>query len=182
MPTKPSKQGRDDVLAAIEVAKAEILGASKSQFQRLKGLFKQELGQLHSDLQKLADAIEPKPQLIITGGDFMFVLPDDQPDVPFSVSPVSATDAEGNAITLTEELVSDNEAAVAFAFADGSSATNPRAGVAKIGSPGVANVNYTAKDPKGNIVKSSGSQFTITTGAVANVSGGDIAFQGITEQ
>lgn len=112
----------------------------------------------------------------------MFILPDNQPDVRFTVSAVSATDEEGQSIALVESLVSDNPDAVSFLFDEGSSETSPRAGAAHIGAPGVANVNYTATDPTGAVVASEGAQFTITAGPVANVSGGDLAFEGITEQ
>lgn len=111
----------------------------------------------------------------------MFIVPNDQADIPFVVSPVTATDGEGESITLTEELISDNEEVISLVFGPDASVSNPREGVAHVGRSGVANVNYTAKDPSGNIVKSSGAQFTVTTGAIANVSGGDISFQGVQE-
>lgn len=142
-------------------------------------------------LERIARAAEKIARgiLYISGGELkfelegtMFVLPDDQPDVRFSVSAVSATDSEGHEVALIENLVSDNEDAVSFVFDEGSSASAPRAGAAHIGAPGVANVNYMATDAQGNIVKSSGAQFTITTGAIASVSGGDLAFEGISEQ
>lgn len=173
---------RGEILEAINEARSAILKASHNHEQAIKALVKLGFEAVLEELKQLAEAIKPKPQPIITGGDFMFVLPDDQPDVPFSVSPVSAADSEGHAIALTENLVSDNEDVIGFVFADGSSASNPRTGVAHVGAPGIANVNYTAIDSSGNIVKSTGSQFTVTTGAVASTTGGDIAFEGITEQ
>lgn len=117
----------------------------------------------------------------ITGENNVFTLPDDHDDVRFSVSPVTATDSENHPVALTELLESDNDDVVSFLFDEGSSSSNPRAGAAHIGAPGIANINYTATDGQGNIVLSKGAQFTITTGAVAGTAGGDLVFEGISE-
>jgi hypothetical protein len=133
-------------------------------------------------LAEVSEELRRKDQhLTILGGKIMFSIPNNQPDIPFSVSPVTATDEEGESIALTEELVSDNEGVISFLFDEGSSASNPRSGKAHVGTSGLANVNYTAKDPQGNIVTSEGAQFTVSTGPVSNVSGGDLAFEGVTE-
>ena len=136
-------------------------------------------------LHRLVLAVErlanPTQQINIFGGDFMFVLQNDHADVPFTISAVSATDAEGETIPLVESLASSDEGVVSILYAEGSDANNPRAGQVHIGHSGLASLEYTAKDPAGNIVKSGGAQFTITTGAIANVSGGDLALEGITE-
>lgn len=120
-------------------------------------------------------------QLTVVGGSVLFTLPNNFPDVPFTISAVSATDEEGEAVSLTEMLTSSDEDVLSFVYAEGSSASNPRAADLHIGHSGLASVEYTAKDPKGNIVKAAGGQFTITTGDVANTSGGDLVFEGIVE-
>src|ERR1700682_1572761 len=104
-------------------------------------------------LRHLIKRLFPKQQSqpTVTGGDIMFVLPDDQPDVPFTISAIDvsgAKDAEGNPITVlvAELLKSDNPAAVDFIFDAGSSATNPRSGKLHIGGPGIATLNYAATD------------------------------------
>jgi len=145
--------------------------------------FRKELLALMSRLVVAVERIaNPTHQpFSILGGDVMFELPNDHADVPFTISAVSATDSEGETITLTESLTTSDEGVVSILFAEGSDASSPRAGQVHIGHSGLASLEYTAKDPSGNIVKSGGAQFTITTGAIANVSGGDLALEGIAE-
>ena len=143
-------------------------------------------------LERIAVALETiaRGNLYISGGVFlipalgdqaMFVVQNDHQDEPFTISSVSATDAEGETVTLTEEAVSDNPDVVSFVFDEGFDASNPRSGKLHFGHSGLANLNYTAKDPSGNIVKSTGKQFTLTTGNVATVTGGDFEVPGLTE-
>ncbi len=112
----------------------------------------------------------------------MFKLSNDHADVPLTITPISATDAEGETIALTESLTTSDEGVVSILFAEGSDASNPRSAQLHIGHSGLGSLEYTAKDPAGNIVKSGGAQFTITTGAISNVSGGDLALEGVTEE
>ena len=121
----------------------------------------------------------PTLTVALLKGDAMFTLPDDQPDVPYSISPVALFDAEGAPITsgFTEAFVTDNGAAVDIVPND---PADIHAGVLKIGAPGLANLNYTVTY-NGAIVHSAGAQFTITTGAFGSVTGGDLTFEGITE-
>lgn len=120
-------------------------------------------------------------QLTVVGGSIVFTLPNNFPDVPFTVSSVTAVDEEGEAVALTESLTSSDEGVLSFVYGEGSSASNPRAASLHIGHSGLASVEYTAKDPKGNLVKSGGGQFTITTGDVAVTTGGDLVFEWIVE-
>jgi len=47
-------------------------------------------------LETVADVARKSPDLsTFEGGDILFNLPNDQPDIPFSISPITATDAEG---------------------------------------------------------------------------------------
>ena len=116
----------------------------------------------------------------LTGGSTMFVLPDDQPDVRFSISPIELFDAEGAPITtgFTEEFMSDNDGVVSILLDD---PANVHAGAIHIGAPGIANLNYTVTY-NGAIVFSAGAQFTITTGQFGSVIGGELTFDGIAEQ
>lgn len=142
-----------------------------------------ELTLLAASLNKLVEQLltpEPIP-ITILGGKFMFRLPDDQPDVPFAITPPSAQDAEGNDVPLTESFSSSNDGVVSLLFDDGSTPTTPRAGKAHIGSPGTATLSYLASDAAGNAVISHSFDFTITTGTIQNESGGDVTFEGITE-
>jgi hypothetical protein len=113
-------------------------------------------------------------------GFVMFILPDSQPDVNFSIDAPQVEDAKGVIIPnekLTFGVVSDNPASVAVTLnPDGLS------GSIKVGVPGLANLNATVKDTaSGALLGSFGAQFTITPGAASKIVGGDIRFAGITE-
>lgn len=142
--------------------------------------------QLIGLLTQLVDAVSALRfnQIKTFGGDFVFTLPDDQPNVPFSLSPVTAADAEGNAVPVTLKLESDTPDVVAINFTDPADLT--KGGELVFGKPGTASLMFTATAKSGRqelVVKASGAQFLITTGAIApeSVSGGDLAFEGITE-
>lgn len=185
-----NEHDKREILDAIESARNSVTKAGHAQAQQTRDLIRRRSNRLYSAIQQLAEALKPKPQPIITGGEIMFVLPDDQPDVSGSISAIDvsgAKDKEGNAVavTVTELFVTSNADAVAIIFADGSSESNPRSFTLKIGSPGSANLNYSAvnaADPA-MVFKAGGGQFTITTGTVdpSTVSGGDLVLTGITE-
>lgn len=112
----------------------------------------------------------------------MYIVKDDQPDVPGSISPIVAQDAEGHDVDpgeVEEQFVTDDAGAVAILFDDPSSVRN---WTLHFGAPGLANLNYTAtRKSDGAILKSSGKQFTVTTGDIVAVTGGDISIPGLTE-
>lgn len=133
------------------------------------------LGDVAKQLERLGSIAQYKQGAF----KFMFIVPDNQPDVNFAITAPTVLDAEGNAIeapALTYEIVSDNPDAVALTInADGVS------GSAHFGNPGLANINATVKDEGGNLIGSFGAQFTVTTGAPSSIAGGGITFEGLTE-
>lgn len=105
----------------------------------------------------------------------MYIVKNDNPDVGYTLT-YSVTDSEGNVLPNEEtvaEVVSDNPDAVSV---------DPASGTVHFGNPGLANLNATIKDADtGNLLGSFGAQFTVTTGDPAAISGGTIAFEGLTE-
>lgn len=128
---------------------------------------------------KLIFTFSPTLSVAIFKGETMFTLPNDHPDVPYSIAPIQLFDAEGEQITsgYTEEFVTGNDGSVAILPND---PNDIHAGVLKIGASGLASLNYTVMY-QGRIVHSQGAQFTITTGAFGSVTGGTLTFEGITE-
>lgn len=123
----------------------------------------------------------------IEGGIFMYVVKADNSDVPYTITPPTATDSEGNKIPnaeLSYSITSDNESAVALIPDDDE---NPLTGVLRIGGPGdIAGVTDTASimvevSHGGEIIGAFGAQFVITPGDVAAIQGGGISFEGLTE-
>ena len=111
---------------------------------------------------------------------FVFIVADDHQDEPFAIAIDGVTDAEGNAIPdakgLTVAVTSSDSAVVGVTF-DATANT----GVASFGSPGVASLNATVSNAKGDILGSGAADFTVTTGDPAKVSSVKIAFGGLTE-
>lgn len=138
-------------------------------------------------LERVLRALEPS-RFTVEGGIWMFILPNNQPPTPFSISPIGTVrDEEGEVVTtpVTEELTSTNPSVVATEFAEGSSASNPRAGQLAYGTSGIATVTYVAKTVyKGQdvILKTIAKNFTITTGAPVSTEGGDFTLEGVTEE
>jgi hypothetical protein len=127
-------------------------------------------------------AFTPHPHL--KGGFFMFIVKDTQADVRFAAGGFVVKDSEGQTVTdpvvlgtLVVEVVSDNPDAVAIT----PDAADPKVGSAHFGNPGLANINATVKLADGTMVGSFGAQFTVTVGDPAAISGGAIAFDGLTE-
>ncbi|MCP9496677.1 MAG: hypothetical protein MSG64_19750 [Pyrinomonadaceae bacterium MAG19_C2-C3] len=119
----------------------------------------------------------PTKQQLSLKGEFMYVVPADQPAVNYQLA-YTATDSEGNVITDAEtrvEVASSDEAVVAV------SQTDAKSGSISFGSPGLANLNATVKTKDGTLLGSFGAQFTVTAGDVAAISGGSISFEGLTE-
>lgn len=111
----------------------------------------------------------------------LFKVTNDHQDEPYSISIGGVTDAEGETLPdtkgLTVEVTSSDEAVVAANF---DPSTN--SGVAKFGKSGVASLNASVKNAKGDILGSGAADFTVTTGDPAAVSDVKIAFSGITEE
>lgn len=122
----------------------------------------------------------PHHHLRLKGALFMYIVKDDQVDVGYEVA-YSVLDAEGEVITdpagLVVEVVSDAPAVVGV-LAD---PADQKKGTAHFGAPGLASINATVKLADGTIVGSIGAQFTVTTGDPAAISGGTLAFDGLTE-
>lgn len=109
----------------------------------------------------------------------MFVVKADHGDTNYQIS-ATVTDSEGNEVESTDvdwEVLSDNESCVSIIPDDDS---DPTTGKVHFGSPGLANLNITAKS-NGVILGSFGAQFTVTAGDPAAITGATIAFEGIEE-
>lgn len=112
------------------------------------------------------------------GGKFMFIVKDNNPDVGFTTNFV-VEDEEGVVLpdaATTMEIVSDNEDAVSITVDD-----TGKAGTVHFGAPGLANINATVLDANGALLGSFGAQFTVTAGDPAQIAGGAIVFDGLTE-
>jgi len=138
-----------------------------------------------ASLNRIADALESfvdqPPELTIEGGEVKYTLKNDNADaVGCGISPITGRDAEGEAVSLTESYSSDNPEVVQVNFAEGSSESNPREFDLHFGHSGLAHLTYTAKDPKGEIVKVKDDTFVITTGDVVASEGGEVSFPGLT--
>jgi len=120
---------------------------------------------------------QPKPLEV----RFVFKVANDHQDEPFSISIGTVTDAEGEPLPdtkgLTVAVTSSDDAVVSANF---DPATN--SGVAHFGKSGVASLNASVTNAKGEILGSGAADFTVTTGDPAAVSDVKIAFGGITEE
>lgn len=120
---------------------------------------------------------QPKP-LEVT---FVFKVANDHQDEPYSIAIGGVTDAEGEPLPdtsgLTVEVTSSDDGVVAPNF---DPATN--SGVAHFGRSGVASLNASVKNAKGDILGSGAADFTVTTGDPAAVSDVKIAFSGLNEE
>lgn len=108
-----------------------------------------------------------------------YVVKDDQPDVPYSVTLGEVTDAEGNVIAdpqgLSVEVTSSDPSVVELTPAD------DKSGSAHFGNPGQATVTANVKDANGNILATGSANFTVTTGDPASVSSVEVAFPDLTQ-
>lgn len=135
--------------------------------------------QVAEAIAKLNTLPPPQPKQLEV--KFVFKVANDHQDEPYSISIGAVTDAEGEALPstkgLTVEVTSSDEAVVAAGF---DPATN--SGVAHFGKSGVASLNASVKNAKGDILGSGAADFTVTTGDPAAVSDVKIAFGGLTEE
>jgi hypothetical protein len=134
----------------------------------------------------LGRVFRPRQPHSFVGGRFMFIVKDDNPDVGYTITAPTVTDAEGSPVpagSLTFTVTSDNANAVAVT----PDPTNPLAGTVHFGSPkadgtpDTANINVAVTDAAGTLLGSFGAQFTVTAGDPAKIVGGSIAFAGLTE-
>lgn len=107
-----------------------------------------------------------------------YIVKDDQPDVPYSVTLGEVTDAEGNVIAdpqgLSVEVVSSDPSVVELTPAD------DKRGSAHFGNPGQATVTANVKNEAGDILATGSANFTVTTGDPAAISGVEVGFEGLT--
>lgn len=115
-----------------------------------------------------------QPQL---GGSMpLYNVPATQADEPFTISAISATDAEGNVKVVTEDLSSSDDTVVQVNFDTPGSV---RSGNVHFGVPGTATVTYTAM-ADGVPIKSVALNFVLGAGPASVITGGDFAFATIT--
>ncbi len=117
----------------------------------------------------------------LTGGKLVIIVKDTQPEVGYSISGVTAQDAEGHTIPdakLTYKVESTDSDVVSVT-PDPDDQTK---GTASFGAPGVATVNVLVEAPDGTLLGSFAAPFTVTEGDPASISGGSISFDGLTDQ
>ena len=128
-------------------------------------------------LRRLVKVVaQQKPQ--IHGAHIMFVVKNNQPDVPYTIAPGQVTDAEGELIDdakLSYEVSSTDDAVVSI-----TPGADSLSGTVHFGKSGVASVNVTAKSGA-DLLASFGAQFTVTKGDPAAITAGTISFGGLTE-
>ncbi len=115
----------------------------------------------------------------IEGGNIVFIVKDDNPDVRYELSPTVVKDAEGNVIpgAVATVEVTSTDPAVVQVTPDADPSTG---GTLHFGNPGVASLNAQASFG-GLVLASKGAQFTVTVGDPASIAGGDISIPGLTE-
>ena len=107
------------------------------------------------------------------GGNNMptFTLPATQADESYTISPVMASDSEGNAIPVTTSFTSSDDTVIQI----NGDATS---GSIHFGVPGAATATFVAM-ANGAPIKSTAFNFVLGPGPVFSVSGGDVAFSTI---
>jgi hypothetical protein len=131
--------------------------------------------------EALTKSTLPPPQPNPLEVTFVFKVANDHQDEPFSIAIGGVTDAEGEPLPdtsgLTVEVTSSDDTVVSANF---DPATN--SGVAHFGTSGVASLNASVKNAKGDILGSGAADFTVTTGDPAAISDVRISFGGLTEE
>jgi hypothetical protein len=131
--------------------------------------------------EALRDTTLPPPQPQPLEVKFVFKVSNDHQDEPYSIAIGGVTDAEGETLPdtsgLTVEVTSSDDAVVSANF---DPSTN--SGVAHFGTSGVASLNASVKNTKGDILGSGAADFTVTQGDPAAVSDVKISFGGLTEE
>lgn len=116
------------------------------------------------------------------GVKIMFVVPDDQADVAFSITPASdVLDSEGNVISpaphLNYALASSDDAVLTVV-----PGADEFSGTLHFGGPGIGSLTVTVTLDDGTVMATAAANFTVTTGNPASVQGVGIAIPGLTEQ
>jgi hypothetical protein len=146
---------------------------------RLEGIFQKLLGVLSIGCNPSTTSMK--------GASFMFIVPDNQADVNYLITPpTEIKDAEGFPVStegLSYEVTSDNESAVKVTPdpADPTRGTVSFGGPNADGSPALANINALVKSQGGAVLGSFGAQFTVTAGDAAQILGGSLSFDGLSE-
>jgi hypothetical protein len=128
-----------------------------------------------------------KPTLV--GGQIMYSVKADIPDVLYKINLPNLVDSEGNKVKknlVVASFTSDNESAVAVIPDD--APNGPKTGTIHFGGPtsegdpAIANLVATIADADdGTVYGSLGAQFQVVSGDIAQVVGGSLAFEGLTE-
>lgn len=120
----------------------------------------------------------------VEGGEFMYVVKADNPDVKYGISPVVVKDSEGNTVpgaSVDVVVASDNLAAVTVTpDADPHTGTVHFGGPNPDGSPATAGLTATFKFGD-KVLAVKGTQIVVTAGDPTEISGGDITLEGLTE-
>lgn len=171
-----------DIQGKLRGLKTEVIQQahlSQGKFAQLEKLITDGFKQIAEAIEKLETLPQPQPKPLEV--NFVFKVANDHQDEPFSISIGSVTDAEGEKLPdtkgLTVAVTSSNEAVVSATF---DPATN--SGVVHFGQSGVASLNASVTNAKGDILGSGAADFTVTTGDPAAVSDVNIAFGGLTEE
>lgn len=130
-----------------------------------------------------------KPTIVTGGGIFFqllpviigdppmatYKLPDDHPDEPYVLAPITAEDMEHNPLPLDPPVVESTDSNVV--------SVDPVASMIHIGGPGVATITETVKrTDTGEIIFADSANFLITAGATGAVAGGGISFPNLTPE
>jgi len=138
-------------------------------------LVKEELSIVHGLISQLANPPSPLKPLEVK---FMFVVKDDNADVPFSLVLGDVTDAEGKAIPDAKVQVnveSTDESVVAVTFD-----ADAKTGTVHFGDPGTATVTATVSSGD-KLLGSGAADFTVTAGDPAAIASVALNFEGLTE-
>lgn len=114
------------------------------------------------------------------GARIVYIVPDSQPPVNYAITGVSATDAKGQPVAdaaLTYVAASTDDAILTVT----PDPTDQTKGTVTFGNEGLATLNITVEDSAGTVLGSLAANFTVTAGPVSAISGGAVAFDGLTE-
>lgn len=143
-------------------------------FKRSFAVNSKQLDRMERKLDKIIRMLRGSQQPHLSGGKFVIVVKDDNPDVAYDVQDLVVTDSEGQVIdhpNLTFSIESSDPNVVQITPNDAAST-----GTAHFGAPGQANVNLNVMDGEGNLLGALGAQFTVTAGDPKAITGGSLKF------